>query len=346
MEQATEIKTTGTIHYGFGAEYLPKWGIQQALREIYQNFIDYGDYEESFSVTDDKVSVKLINGWLPDSLEYLRIGNTRKDNPNSVGHHGEGLKMAFLILLRSGFNSMIFTNRYAVYPEWYKDSEIGDCFCFNYEIHDFTEAPYTLEFECLAQDFYNFKDNLIKEEDVIFRHYEYGDIVNKPAGTIYTGGLFVKKFKNLSRAYNIKPRHLPLDRDRCMPGSFDVNWATSKILEASKQMELKDLSHSDTAYLEDLPEHVIERFKPVKIGNSINFTYKDDEGKTQVLANDGLKAKLQQHNFFQSAINKLKKFLAKQLGLYDLLKQFRDKHVHTAEALQDFNIILDRIEKA
>lgn len=337
--------TQGTIHYGFGAEYLPKWGIKEALREIYQNFIDYGDYEEEVTTVNDRVTVKLVNGWVPENLEYLRIGNSNKDNPNAIGHHGEGLKMAFLILLRGKFNSMIFTNKYAVYPEWYSDTEIGDCFCFNYEIHDFSEAPYTLEFECLLDDFMTFKNNLIKQEDIIYTHWDYGDLVNKLAGNIYSGGLFVANLKGISRAYNIQPRYLPLDRDRCVPQSFDVEYRTSKILEASEVLTVKDLGYSDTRYISSLPTKMYGTVKPRKVGNNIEFTIKDEAGKDQIITNSSLKEHLTSHNLFQKAIAKLKKFLVKQLGLYDMLVQFKEKHVRGTEMQQDFDIILERVNK-
>lgn len=336
---------TGTIHYGFGKEYLPKWGVKEALREIYQNFIDYGDYDEESTITDDMAYVKLTNGWKPETLEYLRIGNTGKENKNAIGHHGEGLKMAFLILLRSGFTSMIFTNRYAVYPEWYHDNEIGDCFCFNYEVHDFYESPYTLEFECKAQDWKEFKDNLIEPFDIIYSHYQYGELLSKPKGNIYSGGLFVTNLKGISRSYNIKPAFMPLDRDRCVPQAFDVEYYSSKILEASEVLNVKDLSYSDTRYITKLPERMYSDIKAHKVGNDIQFTLKDEQGKQQIIANDGLKEHLKGHSLFQKAIARLKKLLAKQIGIYDLLIEFQNKHVHSTEAKLDFKVILDRIDK-
>lgn len=336
---------TGRIHYGFGSDYLPQWGIKEALREIYQNFIDYGEYDEEVTEFGDTVNVKLVNGWKPDNLNYLRIGNSRKDNPQAIGHHGEGLKMAFLILLREQYESMIFTPRYAVYPEWYNDKEIGTCFCFNYEVHDFSEAPYTLEFSCPTKAFREFHNNLVRPEDVIYSHPEYGDMINKEAGNIYSGGLFVIKADGLSRSYNIKPRHLPLDRDRAAPRSFDVNWATSKILEASEKMTARDFSYSDTAYASSVPKHILPEIKPRRVGNAIEFTIKDDEGNDQVIRNTSIKDALQRDGYFHKAIAGIKRFLAKQLGLYDLLLEFKQKHVHSAEALQDFEVILEKVNK-
>ena len=49
----------GIINYGFGKEYLPNWGIKEALREVYQNYLDYGDYTVSTKV--NKKDNTLIN---------------------------------------------------------------------------------------------------------------------------------------------------------------------------------------------------------------------------------------------------------------------------------------------
>lgn len=48
---------------------------------------------------------------------------------------------------------------------------------------------------------------------------------------------------------------------------------------------------------------------------------------------------------YAKAIARLKKMLVKHLGVYELLIAFRDKHVRGTEALQDFEIILNKIDK-
>lgn len=341
--------STGTIHYGFGSEYLPEWKVAQALREIYQNFLDYGDYDEEFTyVNEDKsvVEVKLTNGWEPQDLQYLRIGNSNKgDNTNAIGHHGEGLKMAFLILLREGFKSNIFTSRYSVWPDWYQDNEIGDCFAFQYEIHDMYEAPYSLTFQCNAKDFKEFKDKLLQPEDIIHTNSYWGDLVAKPKGDIYSGRLFVCNMEKVGRAYNILPNRLPLDRDRCAPRTVDIQYATSQILESSNDFDIDDLDNHDSVYLSSVPEKTLKRIKPRRVGNDIQFTIKDNEGKDKVITNPTLKANLQTNGFFKKAIAGIKRFLAKQLGVYDMLLEFKKKHHLYGEALQDFELILEKVNK-
>lgn len=337
---------TNLIHYGFGKDYLPEWGINEALREIYQNFLDYGPFKEVTEETNNTdVQVSLTNSWVPSSLDFLRIGNSEKHTPDAIGKHGEGLKMAFLILSREGFESSIQTPEFTVRPSYYIDKEIGECFCLEYEEYSGETRPFTIQFECITDVFREFKQNLITPDDVLFDDRYWGQIVNKPAGNIYSGGLFVTYAKGISKAYNIKPHHLPLDRDRSVPRAFDLNYAASKINEAEGKFEVADLSMSDTYFIQKVPERVKEQITPVIVGNSIEFTVKTEDGTDKVICNSEVKAALIKDSFFTASIKKLKLFLAKQLGLYDLLVEFKEKHVHDAEARMDFDMILERVSQ-
>lgn len=333
-----------TIHYGFGKDYLSSWGLKEALREIYQNFLDYGDYEEFIVESDDKVTVTITNSWEPENLDFLRIGNSKKSGSNAIGKHGEGLKMAFLILLREGFYSKITTPDQTVVPELYTDKQIGECFCLVYIDHAERKSGFKIEFDCPIDVYNDFIENLVTPEDVIYDDNYWGQIVAKRNGNIYSGGLFVTHAPNISKAYNIRPQYLPLDRDRSVPRSFDLNYAASKINESYGKFEVDDLSMSDTAYIDDVPKEIKEQVTPVLVGNSIEFKHTDRNGNDKVITNHSVKEAMIRDSFFAGAIKKLKLFIAKQLGLYDMLIEFRDKHVHNAEALMDFELILERVQ--
>lgn len=341
------IMKTGTIYYGFGKEYLSNWGINEALREVYQNFIDYGEYSATEESVNSVSLVNIQNNWEPENLDFLRIGKSVKQSDTAIGKHGEGLKMAFMIFLRSGFSSSILASKYKIWPEWYVDEEIGECFCLKYELHEQDKAGFEVTFECPTGIFTEFIDNIIEQKDVIFDDKYFGQIVEKQKGKIYSGGIFVANVDNLSASYNINPKHLELDRDRRVPGSFDVNYSTSKIKEAYGKTQIKDLSYSDTMYIDKLPLEVKEQIKPKKVGDSIEFTFKDDDGKTNVIHNQRVIKILREDSFFEGIIKRLKMAIAKKLGLYDMLVEFEKKHLKhvSVEAKQDFALILDKIDK-
>lgn len=332
------------IHYGFGLDYLKDWGLEQALREIYQNFIDYGKYKEKVKkVRDNKVMVTLSNDWKPTNLDFLRIGNSRKKE-GSIGKHGEGMKMAFMIFQRNNLYSQIITHQSVAMPSSYYDEEIGECFSFEYFDITSRSNRFVIQFVIDKVVFSKFRNNIITKEDIEFTDKFYGDIVNKPKGSIYSGGLFVAKLDNLSRAYNIRPEHLQLDRDRSVPRAFDVNWSAGRILDSYDKWNFVDETYSDTQYVSKIPDHIKQEVKPVIVGSSVEFVRKDEKGEDVVITNSNIKEALKKDNFFQSAIKKLKQFVAKKLGLYDMLIEFREKHVHNNEARIDFDLILERLE--
>lgn len=67
------------ISYGITPNYLKHWGINQALREIFQNFIDYGHYNISTdNVEDSLIKVTITNDWTPENLNFLYLGESDK----------------------------------------------------------------------------------------------------------------------------------------------------------------------------------------------------------------------------------------------------------------------------
>lgn len=335
------------IHYGFGMDYLKHWGVKEAMREVYQNFLDYGEYKEKVIEIKgtDKVRVVLSNDYSPENLDFLRIGNSRKKE-GSIGKHGEGVKMAFMIFERENLKSSIITSKYVVKPGHYDDREIGECFCFRYEDIASKSGRFIMQFEMNKNEFFDFKSNIIKDEDILFSHPSYGDIVNKPTGSIYSGRLFVAKLDGMGHAYNIKPEHLPLDRDRSVPRPFDLNWVAGRLLDAWDKYQFVDESYSDTQFIQRVPDHFKKEVRPVIVGSTIEFTRKDESGEEVIVKSENVKELLRRDSMFEKAIKKLKSFIAKKLGIYDLLLEFRSKHVHTHEDKMDFDIILEQVKSS
>lgn len=340
-----------TIHYGIGKEYLKNWGINEALREIYQNFFDFGEYWTKVKkLNNGKVLVRVSNNYNPEQLEFLRIGNSIKHNDESIGKHGEGLKMALLIFLKENLNITIYTYNYIIFPKWEINEEVGELFSIKYSNYirkyNKNKNTFCIQFEINEEIYNSFINNIVTKEDIIFKHNYHGEIVNKTKGNLYSGNLYVCNIKSLSASYNIPPSLLNLDRDRSVPRSFEVNFHCSKIKEAEEKLSLKDLEYSDTEYINNVSQEFRRQWKPILVGNDIQFTAKDPETKkTIVLTNNSIKENFKQDSFFETIIKKLKQSIVKHLGLYDLLLEFQAKHVHSTEAKQDFEIILSKVKK-
>ncbi len=310
--------TDNIIHYGFGLDYLKNWGIKQALREIYQNFLDYGEYEETVEVVNNIALVTISNDWQPESLDFLRIGNSNKgNNLEAIGKHGEGMKMAFLIFFRENLTSSITTPKYTICPSIYTDKEIGDCFSLVYSKNIIENNGFSISFECPYDIFQDFKNGVLKEEDYIFTDNYHGSIVDKPIGNIFVGGLYVCQLENFSKAFNFPPSRIPLDRDREVPRVWDVNWHAARIHDAHGKWEAKDTTYDDLQYVSVIPQTIKEKYEPVKVGNSIEFVTKNEAGETVVLKNESIKKELAKDSFFSKLIKKIKVTMMKHLGLYE-----------------------------
>lgn len=335
-----------TINYGFGKEYLPKWSINEALREIYQNYIDYGIYTiKVVNIRNNKVRVHLSNDYKPNKLEFLRIGNSDKGgNANAIGHHGEGLKMAFLIFLRHDLYIQITTNKFILYPRFKHDDNVGDTLEITYIEHGSNINKFITTFECDKDIYDTFINNIIKKEDIIFEDTYHGKIVDKSKGNIYSGGLFVCNLPNVSKSYDINPCNLELDRDRCLPRAWDISYHTSKLNE-KHQWKHEDTSYSDTEYIEKVSIEKANEYKQILIEGKREYIHKETKS---LLHNSNIKSALNKIikpiKINRKSIIKDKELKAKRKGVITLIREFKKKYVNNIDAIEDINIIIKKLK--
>lgn len=336
------------IQYGFGLDYLKSWSIQHALREIFQNYLDYGQYQ--LITTEEKntgnIIVKISNTYTPTNLEFLRIGNSGKRNDkNTIGQHGEGLKMAFLIFKREGLKVKLRTQTHTFEPVSY-NNELGECFGIAYYKHNNKLfKTFDLLFTIPKTYYDTFIKTIITKKDILYTSPTYGRIVAKPKGDIFVGGLFVCSNKNFSRAYDFNPKHIQLDRDRAMPSHFEIKWVTARLMEEYGKFKASDVQYEDMEYVNTISNKEIKKFKPAIINGNVEFTTdikeKDGTIKRVVVHHSSLKEKLRTSSIFEKAILALKMFVLKKLGITEMLEKYKKDYPMYGEALKDFNLIIN-----
>lgn len=312
----------GVIKYGMGRSYLPDWGYSEALREIYQNFKDWGEYEQDVVPyeMENRCRVTLSNDYEPDSHEFLKIGESQKRGDSTKnGKHGEGMKMASLVLLRNRCDVRFFYDNVMLVAQWVDDPYLGECFGYSISEGNKQYSGFTVEFDIPMDDFIGYQGSELTDEDVIYSTY-IGDLLRKPKGQVYVGGQFVSLVAGLRYAYNFKPEHVALDRDRKVPGSFDVQWAASKILEGWEGFKTKDVTEVDATYMDRVPENVAKRFKPHVAAGKVVFR----AGSVQ--APERIAKALMKDPVNQKRVAKLRFSLSRKRVPYTILKEFFDKH--------------------
>lgn len=95
------------IELSITPDYVPEWGLWEAIRELVQNAKDVEDSEPGATANihyDEKLQILTIdNDKVCVTREQLLIGNTSKRGTEQRGQFGEGMKLAFLVLARNGY---------------------------------------------------------------------------------------------------------------------------------------------------------------------------------------------------------------------------------------------------
>lgn len=250
---------------GMSINYCPTWGVVESVREFFQNAHD----EEVVNPKN-----KMYFGYDKDS-KTLRIGNkngrlttntlllgqsSKRDSSETIGQHGEGYKVATVVLLRNGKTVKVYNRA---------DKEVwtaktvksrryqADVVVFDIEkVSIFKSVPdHDLIFEIsgIDEDEYNaivdsnlFLQDLREGEDYITSNPGYPLTTRmckvltgeKHAGKLFVGGLYVTTSKYAKYGYDFAPGLVKLDRDRGFIDGIDLQFLTAKVISATGDTEL------------------------------------------------------------------------------------------------------------
>lgn len=266
--------------------YVPDWGIVEAFRELYQNAIDNEainpENKASFSFVqeDEKTgTVRITNKTSVLTKESLLLGSTTKANDeNTIGKHGEGYKIAFMVLLRNGKKIKVYNSSAKemwevrlVKSRKYNGQLVTTVFVQKDAVwKKKTDDNLTIEVSGITPEEYAevVDKNLHLHEYKSVAVGEYGEILldESEAGRVYVEGLYVCESKGFKYGYNLKASRINLDRDRKLVDSFHLEWETSG-------MWVK-LSSENAEYRESFAKLVSEHARDVsKSANNDCFTY-------------------------------------------------------------------------
>ena len=101
---------------GMSLNYVSNWTAVEAIREIFQNALDAEVMDPvnkmSYSYDSENQILRICNKKGVLSTSSLLLGNSSKrDNKNTIGSHGEGYKVATIVLLREGLGLKIYNYR-------------------------------------------------------------------------------------------------------------------------------------------------------------------------------------------------------------------------------------------
>ena len=190
--------------YPISANYVPNWGVREALREIIANALD----------TDENASVKWCDGYATVTDESIGISRQYWVLGEGVGGNfgtfREGLKMAMLVLARAKRDVVVSTVGYTLHP-YLGYSERFQCnvlYC-KVSANSRTEGT-TVTVESLEEEYLSARDAFLQFASIPYLHDELG-ILDKP-GALYVNGMHVQNITSVW-GWNMTDRTL-MNRDR------------------------------------------------------------------------------------------------------------------------------------
>ena len=361
--------------------YVQDWTYVEAVREIFQNSLDnqvtepdntmYFNYDEETEtlVIGNKTSILEVNSLL---MGY----SSKRDDVNTIGRHGEGYKVALMVLLREGKEITIsnygkkelwetrFINSRKFKGERITEITVKSNFIFKSPPHnnlEFIIKGITVdEYAVLVEKNLNLQT---REEGVDFLTTSQGELLlsESEKGKLYVSGLFITDSSELGKGYNFKPSVITLDRDRKLVNDFDLRWEVSKLLQELEDhpiviellmSDAKDANFysSTRSYFPSKPqkvveEKVLEEFVkehgsdsiPVHNNEQLRIVQKTGVG-TPVLVSKSVSELLDSHYAERKVVLKEPKQLFNE-WLEEVESKLSD------EEIEDFKILVDKYVK-
>lgn len=251
----------------FSLDYVPDWGIKEAVRELLQNVIDAETDDPTNTGIYERVNDTLVLGNQRSTLtpQHLLMGySSKRDADKFIGRHGEGFKVAILVLLRNG-KTVTFFNR-AKSEIW--DFRIKNSKKYASKIVELSvkkhkypkkEQHFTMVIGNLSdEDFAEIEQGHIYRKDVPVYETDpnLGRILVAPEyrGKVFVNGLYVMSSAKLRYGYDFRPNKIKLDRDRRLIDSIDLSFLTSEMwVKSGRNKEVANLLFDgafDTAYVQ------------------------------------------------------------------------------------------------
>ena len=237
-----------TLELTIDSSYVPNWDIFSAVREIIQNAKDADTLGNTMEVSYNKnrsdPTLQIINkgGYLEKS-SLLLGGTTKRGKDNQIGNWGEGYKIAWLTLLRSGHKIWVrFQNEKWVPRLEYSETYGAELLKVDITKSQTFEPDLKVEVRGLAEtDWLAIKERFLFAPFVELKENEKIELAGGKIllGEKYRGHLFVKGIWVASLPgkyyFGYDLSNVKLDRDRRLADPFDLKYEIKNVLNSAAQ---------------------------------------------------------------------------------------------------------------
>ena len=209
-----QLTDENKITYPIARNYVDKWTILDAGREIVANALDASEHA---AVTHDKGVCCIEDTGTGIARKHFVIGNSQKET-DQIGLFGEGFKLASLVMAREKREMVIETAGYTYKPILEYSEEFGtEIFCIYYEKNK-RKTGTSVHFKATAKEVAKIKEKFICFQESIQPVYSTPELDIYPLkgnekASVYVNGLQTVQIDAIY-SYNVKVRDLVDSRDR------------------------------------------------------------------------------------------------------------------------------------
>lgn len=251
------------IALSLSRNYVSHWSWKEAIRELIQNALDCEDHRIT-TYFDGSLVITTGNGAI--SRTALLLGESGKTSGDTIGHFGEGLKLALLILAREGYDVTVKSGKDVWVPSLkFSDQFQTECLHIGITVDEEAEPDEVIiKILGMSEDQLSFVDSMyipkvFHEEAVVDyagnRVYypeslmgdDFDPDIDKKVAKVFVGGLYVCDLPDgYHYSYDFRPNRITLDRDRRTVGQWDMAWEVSRLFtEAGRADLLVQLSEKE-----------------------------------------------------------------------------------------------------
>lgn len=267
------------IYLPLATDYVEDWGFWEGTREFLQNAED-ADADCKVLIGNDSITI-LSNGTLERETLLLGASGKRGDD-SAIGQHGEGYKLAMLVLTRLGHQVQIMTDGDIWAASIVEHPQLGvDCLAVTiaHNVYVSTGQVNVTISQVSNENITELRENYlplsIEDRELIAENG--GSQVLKFADgpkRVFVRGLYVCNLESTANywfSYNFTPERISLDRDRQRVDSWSLRFhATQILVQAGKSELLAQMSEDEAEDISGSVGHLVDNYGTKELKQEIS----------------------------------------------------------------------------
>lgn len=222
------------IKYPISLNYRENWSEWESIREIIQNVLDLKSEEMEIYKENGNLIIRDYGKGM--KIKHFLLGVSEKEDEDSRGQFGEGLKIALIVLKRLGYDVEIRSKNIRAIT---KIEEIESEKCLKIEYEKLDEEINGTKVKIKGYTGKTYKDRFVNQfsddKNIIFEKYNE-QIIKEEDSKLYIKDIFIQDLENSYYSYNLTNVELTESRD--IADMYSIKDEIAKLIGKTNDKEM------------------------------------------------------------------------------------------------------------